>query len=488
MSVDSKSIKKNILLNLILTSSNFVFPLITYAYVARVLLPEGTGKVAFVQAAIAYFGYVAALGISSYGTREAAKRRDNKEELSVLTQELLIINLISTAIAYVALFFVVLIIPQFHNYTILFAVMSLQFIFQTIGCEWLYKALEQYSYITSRSLMFKCISVFLTFLLIKSPDDYISYGFLTVFTTSASGIMNFWNLRKYITLKKFEHYEFKKHMRPIMVFFMSSIVLTIYSYFDSLMLGFIEGDATVGIYNAALKIRNIVLSVSTAVTSVLIPRMSVYYNQHDNDKIYDLLTKSVRVTATLMFPLSVFIILNASDILLFVCGERYLSAENTLIILMLCCLVLSLTNLIGNQILIPKGDEKRYSQSVFIGMWINLILNVIMIPIWSSAGAAFATLITECFNLYWMGRGGQSELRGIRNRLRIKQYLPSLTAACLCDVFAQMIIPDFPVFWRLVLNTCTFFGIYYILLIIKKEPLVGLAIGIIKRMFSAERK
>ena len=73
-----KSIKKNIIMSTLLTVSNCVFPLLTYSYVARVLGPIGTGKVAFVTSVLQYFGYIATLGIPAYGLRECAKvRNDN---------------------------------------------------------------------------------------------------------------------------------------------------------------------------------------------------------------------------------------------------------------------------------------------------------------------------------------------------------------------------------------------------------------------------
>ncbi len=61
--MNQKSIKKNMLMSTILTSANFVFPLITYSYVARVLTPAGTGKVAFVNSILSYFSYLAILVI-----------------------------------------------------------------------------------------------------------------------------------------------------------------------------------------------------------------------------------------------------------------------------------------------------------------------------------------------------------------------------------------------------------------------------------------
>ena len=58
-----KSVKFNFIMNFILTASNFIFPLITFPYVSRVLGASGTGKVSFAISVVSYFTMVAALGI-----------------------------------------------------------------------------------------------------------------------------------------------------------------------------------------------------------------------------------------------------------------------------------------------------------------------------------------------------------------------------------------------------------------------------------------
>ena len=50
-----KSLAINFIMNAILTMSSFIFPLITFPYVSRLLLPEGTGKVSFATSVVSYF-------------------------------------------------------------------------------------------------------------------------------------------------------------------------------------------------------------------------------------------------------------------------------------------------------------------------------------------------------------------------------------------------------------------------------------------------
>ena len=73
-------------MNAILTMSSFIFPLITFPYVSRILLPEGTGKVSFATSLISYFLMFAQLGIPTYGVRACARVRDDHKALTRTAQ------------------------------------------------------------------------------------------------------------------------------------------------------------------------------------------------------------------------------------------------------------------------------------------------------------------------------------------------------------------------------------------------------------------
>ena len=79
---------------------NIIFPIISFPYASRILLPSGIGKVNFANSIIEYFVMFAALGVVSYATREVAKIRDDNHKLNAFSREILLINFISTAISY----------------------------------------------------------------------------------------------------------------------------------------------------------------------------------------------------------------------------------------------------------------------------------------------------------------------------------------------------------------------------------------------------
>ena len=109
------SLKINFIMNSLLTMSQFIFPLITFPYISRILLPVGTGKVSFATSIVSYFALFAQLGIPTYGIRACAKVRDDKKELTRTVQEIFIINFVMSLITYVVFFFAIYYVPRLRQ-------------------------------------------------------------------------------------------------------------------------------------------------------------------------------------------------------------------------------------------------------------------------------------------------------------------------------------------------------------------------------------
>ena len=178
-------------MNVILTASTFIFPLITFPYISRILLPAGVGKVNFATSLVSYFSMIAMLGVPTYGIRACAQVRDDREELSRTVHEIFFINLIMGVLVSIVYFAALATVPRLRADYALFAVMSTTILFNVIGMEWLYKGLEQYSYITVRSIVFKVIGLILMFLFVKSEKDYVIYGAITIVAGVGSNFLNF---------------------------------------------------------------------------------------------------------------------------------------------------------------------------------------------------------------------------------------------------------------------------------------------------------
>ncbi|MBR7927758.1 flippase [Aerococcaceae bacterium zg-ZUI334] len=477
----NKSITINFVMNFILTISTFIFPLITFPYVSRVLSPVGIGRINFVTAVVTYFMMFGMLGIPTYGIRAVAKVRDDQKLLAKTVQEILIIN--SIAMLFVSIIYVIAIftVPKFNQDFTLFVINGTLLFLNVIGIEWLYKGLEEYRYITIRSIFFKLISVILMFIYVRSKEDYIKYGIINIFATAGSNVYNFINIRKYSTLRYRGKYDFKQHLPSIFRFFMMSIAATIYTHLDTVMIGFMKGDYDVGYYTAAVKSKTILTSLVTSLGAVLLPRLSYYIEKNERNKFNDLAIKSFNFIIWLAIPITVFFILNAKETILILSGETFIDAVIPMQVIMPTVLLIGISNLLGIQILVPLQRENEVLRSVALGAVVNLIFNAIFIPMLGATGAAIGTLIAELIVVIYQIYVLSDTFSLLMIHQKWNALLLANIGAFLAAIFMNYFIMPKLLIVKMIMNAMVFFGVYGVILLIMKE---NMTMNILLKIFT----
>ncbi len=470
MGKKQKSLKLNFIMNALLTMSSFLFPLITFPYVSRVLLPVGTGRVSFANSVVTYFVMISQLGIPTYGIRACAVVRDNEEKLKKTVYELFLINIVMSVFAYIVFFIALASVPKLGVDRNLFLITSTLIFFNTIGVEWLYKALEQYTYITIRSIIFKFIALIAMFLLVHDVNDYVVYGGISIFAASASNVFNFVRLRKIIGTKRVKGLDFRKHIKPIFTFFIISCATTIYTNLDNVMLGFMRDNIEVGYYNAATKIKNILVSIVTSLGTVLMPRASYYIQQEMWDEFYKLSKKAVKFVLIAASSMMIYFMIYAQEGILFLSGKDFQGAIMPMIIVMPTLLFIGLTNIMGIQMLIPMGKENAVMISTFVGAIVDLILNAIFIPHFGAEGAAIGTLVAELVVLIVQLIYLKEDVVYLYSNQGYIKMVVALIFATISAYIVKIFINV--IFLKLVVSAVMFFGIYLVMLYIMKEDVV----------------
>lgn len=464
-----KSLKVNFIMNAILTMSSFIFPLITFPYVSRILMPEGMGKVNFAISVINYFSMFAQLGIPTYGIRICAQVRDDHEKLTRTAHELLFINFVMTVISYIGLILAILFVPKLASEKTLYIITSFIIFLTAIGMEWLYKALEQYTYITIRSIVFKFIGLIAMFMLVHAKSDYIIYAAISVFSSSGSFVLNLLNAHKYIGLKPVGNYNVKKHLKPILVFFSMSIATTIYTNLDTVMLGFMKSDADVGYYTAATKIKNILVSIVTSLGTVLLPRASYYIEQGNLEQFRNLSKKAMNFVFLIAVPMMTYFILFAKQGIVLLSGKAFMNATLPMQLIMPTLLFIGITNITGIQILVPLGYEKIVLLSTIAGAIVDLVINWLLIPSLASSGASIGTLAAEFVVLVVQYFVAVREVPGLFREIKYYKIIIAVIVSSFISFWTVEF--GFGVFITLVISAVLFFGIYGIILLALKEQL-----------------
>lgn len=477
-------------MNVILTMSSFIFPLISFRYVSNILSPVGTGKVAFATSIATYFVMLSQLGLPTYGVRTCAKVRDDKEKLSKTVHELLFINMIMSIISYVLFFSAIWFIPRLHNEKALFIVMSALVFFNMIGIEWLYKGLEQYTYITIRSIIFKFIALISMFLLIKTKSDYVIYGGLSILASCGSFVMNFIHSRKFITYKRFKNYNVRQHLKPVFVFFAMACATTIYTNLDNVMLGFMTSDYHTGVYDAAVKVKVILVSIVTSLGAVLLPRSSYFIKQGLMDEFRKCSRNALNFVCLISIPFIVFFMMFAEPCILILSSAVYIESVLPMRIILPTLFFIGLTNILGIQILVPTGRENTVLISEIVGAIVDVIINFALIPRYNVAGAAIGTLVAELFVLIVQYIALRKE---VTSMLLSIQHYKILIATLISAIAAwPIMLLDLGQFAKLIFGAFVFFVIYLFIGILFKEQMImelySSVLKVIKRVTHNESK
>lgn len=393
----AKSIKTNFVFNLINTISGLLFPLITFPYASRIIMPEGIGQIQFYTSIINYIVLFTSIGIPLYGIREIARVRDNERDLARTTVEILSLNLLLNIFGYIAVFIICLAVDRISENIPLFLILSTSILLTSIGCSWFYSGIEDFKYITIRGLFIKILCVLYLFLVVKTKDDLLFYGLYTVIGSIGNNILNFTRLRKYIQFSsiRFRDLDILRHIKPAFSIFVFNLVTSIYLNLDKVMLGFIKSDEDVGYYTAATNLSHILLYAVISLGTVLLPRASNLVKNNQLDEFARLSNKAYHFVLLIALPIALGCICLSRPLIFLFCGEAFAPSILTLQIITPIIFFIGISNIIGMQVLYPLGKIKIVTICTCFGATANFICNLIFIPFYSQNGAALATVFAE---------------------------------------------------------------------------------------------
>lgn len=187
-----------------------------------------------------------------------------------------------------------------------------------------------------------------------------------------------------VKLPEFFHTAF-----PMML---SASVFYLLSWTDTLMLGYFEGNTSVGIYNTTFKLATLANFPIMAVSAYVAPRLSEWFGKDDNKVFKQLIKQSSRLALMGALPI-ILVLALAPETLLGVFGDEFRVASFLLYILLVGQLVNSLTGL-GGDALQMTGNHRVFSVIVFVFAVVNIVLNLLLIPTFGYHGAALASIIS----------------------------------------------------------------------------------------------
>lgn len=386
--------KKNYFYHLILTLSNILFPVLSFPYAARILGPEGIGKVQIASSFAQYFALFAVLGIPIYGISQIAKHRNDKAELNRNFSELLLISLVSSIVFSLVYLVVIYQVPFFSANLSLYLYAGLLIVLSFSSLDWFYSGLEAFRVLALRSLFIKLLALVLLYTTVKTSDDFEAYLLVMVLSFLGSNLLGLILLRGQVKLQ-IKNLDVKKHLKPILFIASTTIAASMYTILDTVILGFLTDETNVGFYTAASKLTRITLPLVTSVSIVLLPRVAQELATGNGEQTAILLKEAFHSIVFLAVPIMVGLFLLTPEFIYVFSGKSFVQAIPTMEVLSLLPLLVGVGHFFAFQVLVPNGRNKDMFVSVVSGFVLFLLLNFIFVPYWQHTGTAWASVITE---------------------------------------------------------------------------------------------
>lgn len=388
------SVKKNIIYRLLYDMLALIVPLITTPYISRVLGAEGIGVYSYTSSIMSYFTLFAALGTVSYGAREIAQHRDNKKEASKLFWEIELMTVITTIIGIVAWMIVILVSEQYKYYFM--ALVPLLF-GTAADISWFYTGEEQLKYTVVINTIFKVLGVILLFILVRSENDLFKYMIIQSIVILLGNVSMWIFLPKFLVRVSLNTFTLSYHFHETLIYFIPTIATSIYTVLDKTLIGVItKSSFENGYYEQATKIINIAKSVTFSSVNVVVgARISYLFLKENYDEIRHRLKSSINFILLVGCGICFGIIAVAKQFVPLFFGKEYKPVVTLLYIMSPLILIIGISNCLGNQYYTPSGHRAQSAKIIILGSLINLVLNLVLIPMLGGKGAAYASLFAE---------------------------------------------------------------------------------------------
>lgn len=410
----ARSLKKNFGYNVAYQALLVIVPFVTIPYLARVLGPDGVGVYSYTFSITNYFVLVATLGMSTYGVRLIAQAGKDIEKQSIAFWSAFISQCIVGLFVICAYGLYVFTLHE-GGYVICL-VWGLWILSAVIDPSWYFFGIEEFKLPTVINCSTKIASVVCIFLFVKSEADLWCYVAIIASSYLINQLLLWCFVPRHVGWAKPSAREIRKHFWPNFRLFIPVIAISMYVLLDKVMLGAIAGMTQTGYYEYSEKLSKFPLALITAMGTIMLPRMSALLAANDHREALVLLNRSIYVMLAAAMGLSFAIAAIAPEFCPIFFGPEYYDCIVLMMLMTVVIPIITTTNVVGRQWLIPLGRDGAYTLSVCAGGIVNVCVNLVLIPRLGAMGAVVGTICAELTVLI-------VQVFAVRNELPFVNYI-----------------------------------------------------------------
>ncbi len=372
--------------------SNVLLGLLLTPYVTRVLGSDLLGISSYGFAVVGYFGVFGLLGLPIYGLREVARLRENPMELQRVFSEGITYQLFFTALAMVAFTLWAISMPDGNS---LYYLLFLLYLLGTgTDLTWFYGGLERYDRVALRTVCIRVVGTFSIVLFVRDEGQLALFIILQQGAVSLSNLFYWTPLHHYGVKIRLANLRstLRRMLRPALLLFLPSVLSMVIVSSDRLFIHALEGTRDVAIYDFPARFARIGITMVTVVGNVMMPRLANLYENGREAEFRSSLAQQLFFGMFTGFLIGGGLIATAGPVSVLMFGPTF---EGSAPVLSVLAAAVALTGMALYHAAMSIGREKGVLKTLVIGAVSNVILNLLLIPLFGILGAAYAYVLTE---------------------------------------------------------------------------------------------
>lgn len=372
---DENIVLKNTFLLYFMTIAKYVFPLLLFPYLTRILGTEKYGIVTYMTAVASYVSLVIDFGFNFSATRKISKCRDDRQSVvsvcaSVVQAKIMLGLLSGVGVAVLVPFISILrenlaVLIAYYISTVILAFLP----------DFIYRGIEQMQGITIRYVLSKAVTTVLTLLLVKGPDHLILVPIFNGVGNIVSVIFTWIHLKKSIGIT-FRFESFRRALSEIKessVFFVSTFASTAFTLANTLFMGIVNlSETDIACWGVAFQLISIVISLYEPITTSIYPRMV-------SSKNLKLIHKALFLALPVILVGIIFCYIMAPILVDIVAGSGYDAAVDVFRIMLPVLIFTYPAQLLGFPVLGAVNKEKYATTSTVVAAIFHIIGLVLLI-------------------------------------------------------------------------------------------------------------
>lgn len=437
--IKSDTVKKNFIFQILYQFIVLGLPLVVSPYLTRTLGDTNLGIYTYTYSIAYFFVIFAMLGISKYGQRIIAARKNDYNKLRRTFWSLYSVHSIISLFSFFG--FILFCMFQKENKNIYY-IQAFYVLSALFDLTWLFYGLENFKSVVIKNSIIKVLETILIFTLVKNTNDIVIYTIIKSISILLGQIVLLPQVIKMIRPSKFSFDDVKEHIAPLFILSITVIASTLYTMFDKTLLGLLSTKENVAYYDYSDKIISIPKSIVSVIGTVLFPRACACFANDDREGMKKYFRYSILFTYFVSFA-CIFGMLSVADLFaLQYYGSDFYECGKIIKSLSIVVLVVCVGDIVRTQFLIPMKKDFLFVLSLIMNAILNIVISVLLIPKMGVYGAVIGTVSAELFGTIF-------QIIVCKKYINFKVLLTSLVPFVLSGLLMYLTIECFKNFYNL---------------------------------------